>query len=101
MLTVAPGVHHAHVGGQTAILNVGTGGWVMLDPAASRIWQAIVLRGGVEGLAEEIAIPSGADTAAVHRVIGAAVNGMVDRGLLTDPGALRVRRPWRRKGGGR
>ncbi|WP_371523198.1 PqqD family protein [Kitasatospora sp. NBC_01300] len=73
------------------------GTWVMLDPAASRIWQAIVHRGGTEGLAEEIAVPVDADPATVREKIVAAVAGMVERGLLTDLNAPLPRRPWWRR----
>ncbi|MER8100984.1 PqqD family protein [Kitasatospora sp. NPDC094016] len=97
MLTVTPHVRHATVGGRTAILDVRVGRWVMLDPAASRIWQAIVHRGGTEGLAEEIAVPVGADPAAVREKIAAALVGMVERGLLTDLNRPLPRRPWWRR----
>ncbi|MEU3566838.1 PqqD family protein [Kitasatospora sp. NPDC036755] len=102
MLSPAPHVRHATTGGRTAILDVRAGSWVMLNPAASRIWQAIVHRGGLEGLADEIAVPIGADPAVVQQRITAAVAGLVERGLLADPGTPPSRRRcWRRSGGPR
>ncbi|MFE4973512.1 PqqD family protein [Kitasatospora sp. NPDC056651] len=100
VLSAAPHVRHATIGGRTAILDIRTGNWVMLNPAASRIWQAIVHRGGVEGLADEIAIELGADPAVVRQRIAAAISGMVERGLFTDPSTPPPRRRWWRRTGG-
>ncbi|MFF8769103.1 PqqD family peptide modification chaperone [Kitasatospora sp. NPDC015120] len=101
MLTVPAYVRHAGVDGRTAILDLRAGRWVMLDPAASLIWQALVLRGGTDGLAEEIAAPRGADPAALAPAIDRTVAALLARGLLADttrPPARR--RPWWRRTGG-
>ncbi|GAB3117740.1 hypothetical protein GCM10027160_28710 [Streptomyces calidiresistens] len=96
MLTVAPDVYHAGSAEGTAILDARTGRWLMLDTDASRIWQALTVRGGTEGLAEEIAIPAGLDPAAVHQQIRGFLDDLTARGLLTDPAAGPDRSRWGR-----
>jgi hypothetical protein len=58
------------------------------------IWDAVTCRGGVEGLAEELAIPAGADVPATRDAINAFVERLCDLGLLADAGP-RVRSWWR------
>lgn len=84
MLTVAPAVHHASCADGTAILDTRTGRWLMLDADASRIWQALTLRGSTDSLAEEIAIPAGLDPAEVRQQIRTFLDDLTTRGLLTD-----------------
>ncbi|MFF2954971.1 PqqD family protein [Kitasatospora sp. NPDC057965] len=100
MLTIARHVRHAAIDGRTAILDIRAGRWVMLDPAASLIWQALALRGGTDGLAEEIAAPRGADPAALAPAIDRTVAALLARGLLTDTTRTPARRPWWRRTGG-
>lgn len=96
MLTVALGVHHASNAEGTAVLDSRTDRWLMLDRDASRIWQAIAVRGGAEGLAEEIAIPAGLDPATVQQQIRTFLDDLTAWGLVietpTVPGRLRRRR---------
>ncbi|MFF4409782.1 lasso peptide biosynthesis B2 protein [Streptomyces sp. NPDC001404] len=84
MLTTPPGVHHASCCEGTAILDLRYGQWVMLDPDASRIWQAVIARGTTDGLAREIAAWCGMDEAVVAPAIAGTVEHLVARGLLTD-----------------
>lgn len=84
MLTTPAGVHHASCGEGTAILDVRSGHWVMLDPDASRIWQTVITRGSTDGVAQEVAAWCGTDEAAVAPTISETVEHLVARGLLTE-----------------
>lgn len=94
-MSVGPDVHHATSAEGTAILDTRTGRWLMLDPDASRIWRAITVRGTVDGLADEIAIPAGADPAAVQHQITQFLKQMTASGLLVeDSPKLKTRWKW-------
>ncbi|GAA2133989.1 PqqD family protein [Streptomyces synnematoformans] len=95
MLTPAAHVHHATGPYGTAVLDVRRGRWLMLDPDAAKIWHAVTVRGGTAGLADEIAVPTGQDPAAVGAQITAFVDELVDVGVLVDTGRPRRRRWWR------
>ncbi|MFJ4342983.1 PqqD family protein [Streptomyces sp. NPDC088915] len=96
MLTVPEHVHWGRCGGGTAVLNLRDGQWRMFSGHGARIWEAVVLRGGIEGLAEEIAIPAGLDVAATHQAVDDYLAGLVDMGLLArvPVQARRRRRRW-------
>lgn len=93
MLTPARHIHHATSSYGTAVLDARRGKWLMLDPDASRIWHAITVRGGVVGLAAEIAVPAGQDPKVVNDQITAFVDELVTAGVLVDTN--RPRRAWR------
>ncbi|WP_399218685.1 PqqD family protein [Streptomyces sp. SAJ15] len=87
-------VHHAAGLQGTAALDTRRGAWMMLDPDASRIWQAVTMRGGTAELADEIALPAGQDPQAVDGQITEFVEHLVAAGMLVD-----TDRPARRSGG--
>ncbi|MFI8930659.1 PqqD family protein [Streptomyces sp. NPDC053474] len=98
MLTPARHVHHAAGEHGTVVLDVRRRQWHMLDEDASRIWHALVVRGGTTGLAEEIAIPTGQDVQTVDGQISAFVGELLAVGVLVDtdqPRRVRRRRWWR------
>ncbi|MGA5135118.1 lasso peptide biosynthesis B2 protein [Streptomyces olivoreticuli] len=84
MLTTPEGVHHASCCEGTAILDIRSGRWVMLDVDASRVWQTVIARGTTDGLAREIAAWCGMDETVVAPAIAETVEHLVARGLLTD-----------------
>ncbi|MEW1677811.1 hypothetical protein AB0O47_31935 [Streptomyces noursei] len=83
-------------GGHTAVLDLHTGSWHMFSNVGARVWDAFALRGGVEGLAEEIAIPAGYDLRATRDAIDAYVLALSDMGLLASHARQR-RRKWSRR----
>lgn len=95
MLTVPAHVHWARCGDGTAVLNLCTGQWRMFTDLGARIWDAITLRGGTEGLAEEIAIPAGYDPGATRDAVDTYVLSLVDMGLLTDANNKPRKGRWR------
>ncbi|MGR3932991.1 PqqD family protein [Streptomyces sp. BRA346] len=98
MLTPADHIHHATGPDGTAVLDVKRETWLMLDKDASRIWHAITVRGGITGLADEIAIPTGQDPQQVSSQIAAFVDELVAGGVLVDTDRpRRVRRRWWRR----
>ncbi|EPH45342.1 PqqD family protein [Streptomyces aurantiacus] len=94
MLTPADHIHHATDQYGTAVLDTRRGTWLMLDGDASRIWQAITVRGGTAGLADEIAVPTGQDPRTIGGRIAAFVDELVDADVLIDTD--RRRRRWHR-----
>ncbi|MFK0120113.1 hypothetical protein [Streptomyces sp. NPDC090994] len=96
MLTPAP--HIAHAGGPhgTAVLDIRRATWLMFDADASVIWHAITVRGGIEGLADEIAVPAGQNPQAVDCHIRSFVDELLAAGVLIDTDRPRSRRRWRR-----
>ncbi|MEU2872998.1 lasso peptide biosynthesis B2 protein [Streptomyces olivoreticuli] len=84
MLTTPEGVYHASCCEGTAILDVRSGRWVMLDADASRIWQTVIARGTTDGLVRGVAAWCGTDEAAVAPAVASMVEQLVARGLLTD-----------------
>jgi hypothetical protein len=95
VLTPAPHIHHATGPHGTAVLDVRRGTWLMLDPDAAKIWQAVTARGGTAGLADEIAVPSGQDPQAVGGQIAAFIGELVAAGVLVDTARPpRARRRW-------
>ncbi|MEU7159196.1 hypothetical protein AB0A98_22575 [Streptomyces chrestomyceticus] len=71
----------------------------MFSGLGARIWDAITLRGGIEGLEDEIAIPAGHDPGATREAIDTYLTSLIDMGLLlTSPGSQQPcrRRWWRR-----
>jgi hypothetical protein len=96
VLTPAPHVHHATSRHGTAVLDVRRGTWMMLGPDASRVWHAITVRGGISGLADEIAVPTGQDAKTVSEQVTAFVDQLVSAGVLIDTDRPRPRGWWRR-----
>ncbi|MFM9707885.1 PqqD family protein [Streptomyces galilaeus] len=98
MLTPADHIHHATGPRGTAVLDLRRGKWLMLDPDASKIWQAVTVRGGTAGLADEIAVPTGQDPQAISGRINAFVDELVVAGVLVDTDRpRRVHRRWWRR----
>lgn len=97
MLTPAPHIRYATAQHGTAVLDIRHGTWIMLGPHASQVWRAVTARGGTDGLADEIAVPTGQDPAAVDGHITEFVTELVDAGVLVDADrpAPRRRRWWR------
>ncbi|WBB58657.1 PqqD family protein [Streptomyces sp. WMMC500] len=98
MLTLASHVHHATGPDGTAVLDTRRGSWLMLDPDASQVWRAITVRGGTDGLADEIAVPTGQDPQVVAEHITTFVAELVAAGVLVDtaqPAPQKKRRWWR------
>ncbi|MFE5948699.1 PqqD family protein [Streptomyces sp. NPDC056480] len=96
MLTPARHIHHASDEHGIVLLDVRTAKWSMLSPDVSRIWQAIVTNGTANGLADELAIPTGRDPYAVRQGIDNLVNQWKRDGLLIDPTRAPRRRWWTR-----
>ncbi|MBP8532334.1 PqqD family protein [Streptomyces sp. MK37H] len=96
MLTPAPHVHHATGPYGTAVLDVRRGAWLMLDPDASKIWRALTIRGGIAGLTDEIAVPTGQDPRAVDEQIAAFIGELMAVGVLIDTCRPHQRGRWRR-----
>ncbi|MET9776265.1 hypothetical protein ABZ023_18725 [Streptomyces sp. NPDC006367] len=98
MLTVPPYVHWGRCPGGTAVLNLRDGQWQMFGGTGARVWEAVALRGGAEGLAEEIAVPNGLDVAATRKAVDDYLTALVSMGLLARTPARppRRRRWWRR-----
>ncbi|MGA5637740.1 hypothetical protein ACPCTN_03165 [Streptomyces cinereoruber] len=94
MLTPAPHIHHATDGQGALVLDTRSETWMMLGPDASRIWTTIVTYGTTEGLADELAIPSGRDPHAVRLGIDNLVTQWQRDGLLIEPAAPARRRKW-------
>ncbi|PNE43466.1 hypothetical protein [Streptomyces noursei] len=95
MLIPAPHVHWRRcAGGGTAVLDLGSWQCHMFHGNGARVWDAITLRGDLSGLAEEIAIPAGADVASVRESIDAYAESLCAMGLLVDPAVPRRRRWW-------
>ncbi|MER8233652.1 hypothetical protein ACIRQY_34530 [Streptomyces sp. NPDC101490] len=96
MLSPAPHIHYAVDEHGILLLDLRTERWSMLSPDVSRIWTAIVTRGTVNGLADELAIPTGRDPYAVRQGIDILVDRWKRDGLLTDPARTAPRRWWKR-----
>ncbi|MFI2435625.1 PqqD family protein [Streptomyces sp. NPDC018693] len=94
MLTPALHVHHAIGPYGTAVLDIRRGTWLMLDPDASKIWHAVIVRGGTAELADEIAVPTGQDPQAVGEQIAAFVAELLAVGVLVDTARPARRRRW-------
>ncbi|MFI9081923.1 PqqD family protein [Streptomyces sioyaensis] len=98
MLIPARHVHHNTGPDGTAVLDVRRETWLMLDQDASQIWHAITVRGGIAGLADEIAIPTGQDPQQASGQIAAFVDELVAAGVLVDTDRpQRARRRWWRR----
>ncbi|MFE0640130.1 PqqD family protein [Streptomyces sp. NPDC058877] len=96
MLTPAGHIHHATDEHGIVLLDVRTATWSMLGPDVSRIWKAIVVNGTADGLADELAIPTGRDPHAVRQGINNLVNQWKQDGILIDPTHAPQRKWWRR-----
>ncbi|MFF4872782.1 asparagine synthase-related protein [Streptomyces sp. NPDC000961] len=96
MLTPANHIHYATDEHGIVLLDVRTAKWSMLSRDVSRIWQAIVTNGTADGLADELAIPTGRDPYAVRQGIDNLVNQWKRDGLLVDPTRAPRRRRWKR-----
>ncbi|MEV6421702.1 hypothetical protein [Streptomyces sp. NPDC051662] len=102
MLTPAPHIRWARCAPDAvAVLDLRNGTWRMFEGTGARIWAAIVARGCTDGLADEIAVPAGADPGATHTALDSYVHELRSTGLLTDAGThLRTAgraRWWRRR----
>ncbi|MFF4282871.1 PqqD family protein [Streptomyces kronopolitis] len=97
MLTTPSQIHWAHCADDTAVLDLRSGQWQMLSGTGTRIWDAIMLRGGVEGLAEEIAVPANLDLAATRHAVDSYVERLRAMGLLVEAGPRMRRRWWGRR----
>ncbi|MFJ5951319.1 hypothetical protein [Streptomyces noursei] len=74
------------------------GQWHMFHGLGAVVWDAITLRGGTDGLAEELAIPAGLDLAATREALDQYLDELRQMGLLTSTTEHRRRRRgwWRR-----
>ncbi|MFE9250966.1 hypothetical protein [Streptomyces sp. NPDC007088] len=101
MLSIPAHVRWGRCRGGTAVLDLRAGRWHMFSGTGARVWDAVALRGGLSGLAEEIAVPGGLNVAAARRAVDAYLAALLDMGLLTrsqaTTGGPRARGCWRRR----
>lgn len=100
MLTPAANVSWARCGdGAIAVLDLRNGTWRMFEGPAARVWNAIVLHGSADALADELAEPAGADLATMRTEVSSYVDHLRGTGLLSEPGRTprsQRKRRWRR-----
>ncbi|BDM74925.1 hypothetical protein HEK616_84120 (plasmid) [Streptomyces nigrescens] len=97
MLTPPDHIHWARCDGATAVLDLHADQWKMFYGDGARIWDAITLRGSIDGLAEEIAIPTGGDLTATRSAIIAYIEQLCAMGLLVMDRPPKRTRWWRRR----
>ncbi|MFF7705487.1 PqqD family protein [Streptomyces lydicus] len=93
MLTTPAHVHWGRCDEGIAVLDLRSGQWRMFTGTGMRIWDAVTLRGGVEGLAEEVAVPADLDVAVARSAVDSYVDQLRTMGLLVEAGP-RARRRW-------
>ncbi|MFI6986693.1 PqqD family protein [Embleya sp. NPDC050154] len=93
-VTPAPGVHWTCTDRGGAILNLRTGRWLLLDPAAARLWQHLADGVHPDTLAESLAVEHGVARERVDADIAAFTDRARAHALLADesPPARRPRR---------
>ncbi|WP_432061531.1 hypothetical protein [Streptomyces sp. S1] len=95
MLTPAAHIFYATDDHGVLLLDARSATWKTFGPDVSRIWMAIVTRGTIDGLADELAIPTSRDPHAVRLGISNLVDAWERDGLLVDPArTARPRRWW-------